>query len=149
MWSYLDWVSITLLCVTKHVNYRPSQVGIRRWKSYHEDGWTLWLVACYEYKDNRIDSGKKAGLLSCLLLCCMSGLVRERSWKPLVRKDLQVRILCTALWLWQTWQCSGLWFRLMWVRIPLVTFICAFRIIGSTTGSNPVSQSSSLWRRVR
>lgn len=38
---------------------------------------------------------------------------------------------------------------LIWVRIPLVTFICAFRIIGSTTGSNPVSQSSSLWGRVR
>lgn len=143
-----DWVSITLLCVTRYVDYSPPPVGIRRWKSYHVTlGYVI--VAYHEYKDNRIDSGWKAGLLSCLLFCCMSGLVRKRSWKPLVRKGLQVRILCAALWLWQTWQCSGLWFRLIWVRIPLVTFICAFRIIGSTTGSNPVSQSSSLWGRVR
>lgn len=145
---YWDWVSITLLCVTRYVDYSPPPVGIRRWKPYHV---TLCyvIVAYHEYKDNRIDSGWKAGSISCLLFCCMSGLVRKRSWKPLVRKGLQVRILCAALWLWQTWQCSGLWFRLIWVRIPLVTFICAFRIIGSTTGSNPVSQSSSLWGRVR
>lgn len=140
----LDWVSITLLCVTRYVDYSPPPVGIRRWKPYHV---TLGYVigAYHQYKDNRIDSDWKVGSVSCLLFCCMSGLVRKRSWKPLVRKGLQVRILCAALWLWQTWQCSGLWFRLIWVRIPLVTFICAFRIIGSTTGSNPVSQSSSLW----
>ena len=70
---YWDWVSITLLCVTRYVNYRPPQVGIRRWKSYHKDGWALWLGAYYEYKDNRIDSGWKAGLISCFLFCCMSG----------------------------------------------------------------------------
>ena len=32
---------------------------------------------------------------------------------------------------------------------PIGHLLCAFRIIGSTTGSNPVSQSSSLWGRVR
>ena len=44
-----DWVSITLLCVTRYVDYSPPPVGISRWKSYHVTlGYVI--VAYHEYK---------------------------------------------------------------------------------------------------
>lgn len=102
---YWDWVSITLLCAIKYVNYRPPQVGIRRWKSYHKDGWALWLGAYYEYKDNRIDSGWKAGLISCFLffMATWQNWQMLLTWNQWIRKGMWDRDLPLSLWLWQTW----------------------------------------------